>query len=43
MTDEKKKDPDDGYWPATRAAIRFLLWTLVFLLVGLVVLGKFNG
>ena len=43
MTDEKKKDPDGGYWPATKAAIRFLLWTLVFLLVGLVVLSKFNG
>ena len=41
MTEGKKnEDPDDnGYWPETRKAVRFLLWTLVFLFVGVVVLS----
>lgn len=36
---EKGKGADDGYWPETRKAIRFLIWTIVFILVGMVVLS----
>ena len=41
MTEGKKGgEPDDnGYWRETRKAVRFLLWTLVFLFVGVVVLS----
>lgn len=36
MTEEEKyKQPiGSGLWPETRQAIRFLLWTIVFYLVG---------
>lgn len=36
---EKGKEPDDGYWPETRKAVRFLIWTIVFILVGMAVLS----
>jgi hypothetical protein len=41
MTEEEKyKEPiDSDLWPETRQAIRFLLWTLVFSLVGTVVIS----
>lgn len=41
ITEEEKKgeEPDDSsYWPVTRVAIRFLLWTIVFSLVGMAVI-----
>lgn len=40
MEGEKLKEPDDnGYWPETRKAVRFLIWTIVFIVVGMVVLS----
>ena len=39
MTDEEKKAPEGGPWPAM-FVIRLLVWTLLFSFVGLFVLGK---
>lgn len=35
---EKDKD-ENGYWPETRKAVRFLLWTAAFALLGTIVLS----
>jgi hypothetical protein len=40
--EEEDKEPDDGYWPITRFAMRFALWTVVFSVIGAVVIA-FTG
>ncbi|SCY30643.1 hypothetical protein SAMN05216308_10782 [Nitrosospira sp. Nsp13] len=36
---EEENKPENGLWPTTRATVRFLLWTIVFSLVGMAVIS----
>lgn len=42
--EEEKEEPDNtnGYWPITTKAVRFMIWTVVFSLVGATVIS-FTG
>ena len=40
--EEENEEVDDGYWPVTRFAMRFALWTIVFSVIGAIVIS-FTG
>ena len=43
MDEEKENEGvDDGYWPITRFAVRFAIWTVVFSVIGAIVIS-FTG
>jgi hypothetical protein len=40
--EEENQKANDGYWPITRFAVRFALWTVVFSIIGAIVIS-FTG
>lgn len=36
---EEENEPDNSHWSTTRTIVRFLLWTIVFSLVGMAVIS----
>jgi hypothetical protein len=41
--EEENEEPDsNGYWPITTKAVRFAIWTVVFSIVGAIVIS-FTG
>jgi hypothetical protein len=40
--EEEKQEANDGYWPITRFAMRLAIWTIVFSVVGAIVIS-FTG
>jgi hypothetical protein len=40
--EEEKQEANDGYWPITRFAMRLAIWTIVFSVIGAIVIS-FTG
>jgi hypothetical protein len=40
--EEENQKANDGYWPITRFATRFAIWTIVFSVIGAIVIS-FTG
>jgi hypothetical protein len=38
--EEEKQEANDGYWPITRFAMRLAIWTIVFSVVGAIVISS---